>query len=94
MFNIANLSSIKILTGCIADIYFRLKTVTCKLRQRRHTYIANFKHISHLFLVFLLLNLNKCMLAEIAFIKKPLLNREYPNSLNYETEIVNKKNGM
>ena len=47
--------------------------VTMKTPERRpDVFTVNFEHISHLFLVFLLLTLNKSLLAGLHYVKRPL----------------------
>ena len=61
--------------------------VTIKTPERRRSgvFIVNFKHISHLFLVFLLLNLNKSFSIFPYIIKKLFLLCNLGNGFLLET---------
>ena len=62
------------------EIFSKLTIKTPERRHRSGVFIVNFEHISHLFLVLLLLTLNKKMLAEYIPVKDKQVD---PNGNNH-----------
>ena len=67
-----------------------IKTLERRQSRRSGAFIVNFEHISHLFLLFLLLALNRYMLAgcnvKMQFIQKQTKNMSKP--LSFHSEII------